>query len=234
MKRLKWLAVMVLVTGGSSAFAGIDKVYSPGVDKGEWEFEARGTVVEDDDHSDDGKQKSKVGLGYGLTDNLFLEGYFVFEKSKDEDYELAAYELEAKIQLSEPGEFVFDYGLLTEVEKEDGKDIWEIKGGPLVQKKIDRLTLRLNVLAETKFGSDVSNDGDVEYEARTQAKYKVSGNLAPAVEYYVDEDNQALGPVLTGEFHVGDDKLEWQAGVLFGMNSDTADTTYRWLIEFEF
>ena len=37
--------------------------------------------------------------------------------------------------------------------------------------------MRLNVLAETKFGSDVSDEGDVELEGRAQVKYKLHENM---------------------------------------------------------
>jgi len=233
MKKWTYLAGTIVLMG-HTGWAGVDKVYSPSVEKGEREIETRGMIVDDRHHADDGYQKTKVELGYGITDAFSLGALLIFEKEKYESSELEAFELEAKLELNEPGASMIDLGLLAEIEKYREDDIWEVKAGPLLQKKFGALTTRLNLLAETSFGDDVEDDGDVESEGRLQAKYEFCDYFAPALEYYIDEDAQSAGPVITGEVEAGENEIEWQAGALFGLDNDSPEVTWRWQFEFKF
>jgi len=233
MKNFMVLVAAVFLMSCSLAFAGVDRVYGPGVEKGETELEFRGTVVEDDGHPDDELRKERVGLGHGVTDSVFVEGYLIFEDSRGEDYDIEAYELETKFQLSEPGEYVVDYGFLVELEKENSADAGELKMGPLFQKTFGQVVATANVFAETKLGGDRESDS-ITFDGRAQVKYLVSECINPAIEYYGDDNIQAVGPVLLGEIEIAKLEAKWQAGVLFGADSDSPDTTYRWMLEFEF
>jgi hypothetical protein len=217
-----------------AAQAGVDKVYSPLVELGEIELEMRGIYAADGDASRDGAQNTKIGLGYGIASRVFVEGYLVFEKPAGGDYELEAYELEAKFQLSEQGQYFADFGLLTELEKVRDAAEWEFTAGPLFQKPVGNWMATVNLLGETKFGADAGESGDWEFLGRAQLKYLYSPRFEPGVEYYGDADTQALGPAAYGRIDFRRSKLRWQAGWLFGLDSATADNTIRWQFEWEF
>ncbi len=161
--KLQYFAAGTILLIANTAYAGVDKVYGPNVEPGEIELELRGHYIDDNDPSWDGAQKSKIGVGYGIAPRVFVEGYLVFEKGANADYALEALEIEAKFQLSEQGEYFADFGLLTELEKVRAVDEWEFKVGPLIQKPIGNWLATLNLLGETKFGSDVSGSGEWEF-----------------------------------------------------------------------
>lgn len=217
-----------------SANAGVDKVYSPLVELGELELEMRGNYVLDDDDDRNGAQKTKLAIGYGITSRIFIEGYLDFEKPGNGSYELEAYEVEAKFQLSEQGQYFVDLGLLTELEKVREADEWEFKVGPLFQKPFGNWMATANVLVETKFGSDVVEKNEWELLGRAQLRYLSSPRFEPGVEYYGDEGTQALGPAVYGLINFENSKVKWQAGWMIGLDSATDDHTIRWQFEWEF
>jgi hypothetical protein len=171
---------------------------------------------------------------YGITSRIFIEGYLEFEKPANAGYELEAFEIEAKFQLSEQGEYFADFGLLTELEKVREADEWELKIGPLIQKPLGNWLATLNLLGETKFGSDVSASGKWEFLGRAQLKYLSSPRFEPGLEYYGDEGTQALGPAVYGRIDLSGSKILWQAGWMLGLDATTADNTIRWQFEWEF
>jgi hypothetical protein len=232
--KLRYLAPGAILLSTHIALAGVDKVYGPMVEPGEIELEMRGIYIDDNDPSRDGAQKSKIGIGYGIASRVFVEGYLEFEKAANSDYELEAFEIEAKFQLSEQGEYFVDFGLLTELEKVREADEWEIKVGPLIQKPIGNWLATLNFLGETKFGSDVSDSGEWELLSRAQLKYLSSPHFEPGIEYYGDEGTQALGPAVYGRVDLAGSKILWQAGWMLGLDDATADNTLRWQVEWEF
>ena len=59
-----------------------------------------------------------------INERWFAELYVIGEELEDQSLELEAYEIEAKWQLTEQGEFAYDWGLLFELEKHHDKDIW--------------------------------------------------------------------------------------------------------------
>jgi len=230
--RIFALALGLLAVPGAKA--GIDKVYDPLVELGEVELEARGLYASDADPQRDGAQKTKIGLGYGLTSRVFIEGYVELEKPPVGDYEVEAYELEAKFQLTEQGRYFADFGLLTELEKVREADEWEFKLGPLIQKPFGNWMATLNLLGETKFGADAERSGDWEFLGRARLKYLSSPRFEPGIEYYVDDDTRALGPTAYGRLRLSGSEIHWQLGWLFGLDSSTADNTLRWQMEWEF
>lgn len=222
------MAALAMALSSAPAFAGIDKVYSPQVELGELELEMRGThgLESSDAH------EVKFGLGYGVTQTWFVEGYLIAEK-EDGSFEIEEAELESKFQLSEQGEYWADFGALVELEKELEHDVWEFKAGPIVQKRMGKFVATANVFVEKQFGDDKTED-ELEALGAFQVKYRMGPSLEPAVEYYADEYTQAIGPVLLGDNRFGNSKMKWELGVMFGLNDETEDATLRWQTEFEF
>lgn len=223
----KKVSALLLSFFVAPAFAGVDKVYSPTVEYGELEIEARGIYDLEDDF-----YKTKLGVGYGFTDFMFLEAYLVGEK-EDGEFEVEEAELEAKFQLSEQGEYWADFGLLVELEGSLEHDKYELKAGPIVQKQFGEWVATTNILLEKQFGDDKTED-EVEALGSFQLKYRMNEALEPAIEYYADEHTNAIGPVLLGFNRFSNSKMKWEFGVLFGLDDETPDATLRWLVEMEF
>ena len=226
--RLFPLAAIALAVSSAPALAGIDKVYGPQVEMGELELEMRGVhgLESSDAH------EVKLGLGYGVNQTWFIEGYLIGEK-EDGSFEIEEAEIESKFQLSEAGEYWADFGALVELEKQLEYDAWELKAGPIVQKRFGKYVATANVFLEKQFGDEKTED-ELEALGSFQVKYRMGPSLEPAVEYYADEHTQALGPVLLGNNQFGNSKMKWELGVMFGLNDETEDATLRWQTEFEF
>lgn len=233
MTKLRTVIASSVVALSGAASAGVDKVYSPYVEMGELELETRGIYVQDDDDAVDGTQKIKLGLGYGLNQRVFLEGYLIVEDEPGESAEVEAVEVEAKFQLSEAGEHWLDYGMLVELEKELEEEVWELKTGPLLSKDFGSFTTTLNLFAEYKFGADVDGH-EIETLGSGELRYRWKPELQLAAQLYADEDTVAAGPVLFGETHLAKAKVAWDLGVMFALNDETPDSILRWQMEFEF
>lgn len=223
------LAISLL---SSTSMAAIDKVYHPYVDGYVKELEYRATVTNDTGDDFNGVQTHKFALGYGFTDRFSLEGYVVGEKQIGDSIEIEAYELEAQIQLSEQGEYWSDWGILIEYERKRGEGVSELGVGVLWEKQIGRWVAALNLIPVYEYGESIDNG--YELKGAGQMKYRLSRVLEPAVELYADEYTSAAGPVLMGKHGRGVNKFKWELGLMFGLNSTTADQTLRGLIEFEF
>lgn len=213
----------------ANALAGVDKVYDPYVYQGELEIEARGVHKFDDEN----EHKAKLGVGYGVNSFWFVEGYAIFEQETGESADITDVELENKFQLTEQGQYWIDVGVLTELEKKLDEDVWEFKVGPLFQKQIKKWIATANFFMEKKFGSDNTED-KVELLGAVQLKYRLSSYLEPAIEYYGERETHAIGPVLLGKNLLGKTPVKWELGVLKGLNEETSDINFRWLLELEF
>ncbi|HSG92521.1 MAG TPA: hypothetical protein VK999_02325, partial [Methylotenera sp.] len=125
-KRLIQYAMLsALLLLGSSVMAdgsAVDKVYAPYVQPLEKELEWR--LIDAD-----GEQKQRLGYGQSVTDRLFVEAYLIGEDTADNELRLQSYELEALWQLTEQGEYSFDWGLITEYEWQRDNDDWEVAAG---------------------------------------------------------------------------------------------------------
>ncbi len=212
----------------------IDKVYHPYVEQLEWEIEWRMTHEDQNPTSGvDDVQTHRLGMGHGFGEFLFAEAYLIGRRSADDSLDLYAYELEVLWQLSEQGEYVLDYGLLFELEKEDEEDIWEYGTTLLLEKEFGRFSGTANLGLIYEWGSDIKDEW--ESSLAVQGRYRMSPRFEPAIELYMGEDTLGIGPVLTGTERLGGRRaLRWEAGVILGAEDDTADYTLRAVLEYEF
>ena len=174
----------------------IDKIYHPYVEQLEWELEWRATHQNENPTTGvDRLQTHKLGLGHGIGEYLFAEVYFIGQRSADDSLELYAYEVEALWQLSEQGEYVVDYGLLFELEREQDEDIWEYATTLLLEKEFGRYSATANVGLIYEWGDDIENEW--ETSLALQGRYRYSPRLEPALELYAGQDTLGMGPVLS-------------------------------------
>lgn len=214
--------------------AAIDKVYHPYVEQLEWELEWRMTHADENPvNGVEREQSYRLGMGRAVSEFVFVEGYLIGERSADESLDLEAYEVEVLWQLSEQGEYLLDYGLLFELEKEHQQDIWEYATVLLLEKEFGRLSGTANLGVIYEWGDDIKDEW--ETSLALQGRYRYSPRLEPAIELYAGEDTLGAGPVLMGLEKLGPmQALRWEAGVILGLDSDTADYTLRAVLEYEF
>jgi len=203
----------------------IDKVYHPYVQALEREVEWR--MI-----SADGQQRHLFALGKSFSDRLFVEAYLIAEQNDNNDLKAEAYELELKWQLSEQGEFAIDWGLLTEIEYEYHDDVWELATSLILEKEWGRWVGAANAWVIYEHSS---LESEFETALSLQTRYRYSPYLEPAIEFYAGEDTRAIGPVLMGDLKLGaGKKIHWETGVIFGLNNNSPDNTWRFLTEYEF
>lgn len=211
----------------------VDKIYHPYVDALEQELEWRTIYQDNQPGANDHRQLHRFSYGRAFSDRWFGEIYLTGENSEDTSFKLEAYEIEAKWQATEQGEYWADWGLLFELEKEAHESIWEFSTSVLVEKEWGRWSGTANFLITHEWGSDI--DDEVESSAALQVRYRLSRWLEPALEFYSGEDTQAIGPVFMGNINTGTrQSLHWEAGMIFGLTGESANNTVRLLIEYEF
>ncbi len=225
--KLFFLLVLIGATGPLMADGlAIDKIYHPYVQPLERELEWR--MVE---HN--GEQKHRFGLGQSLSDRLFVEVYLIGESEEDGRLELSEYEIEAKWQLTEQGEYDVDWGVIVELERSHHKDSWELATGLLMEKEWGRWVGAMNPWVIYEWGSAVRSE--LETALAIQLRYRYSRQFEPALEFYSGQDTQGIGPVIMGDLRLGARrKLHWETGVIFGLDNKTPGSTFRLLTEFEF
>ena len=209
----------------------VDRIYDPYVQPLETEIEWRAILQSDDDLID--VQKHSFGVGRALTDRWALEFYAIGSKVSGDSFSVDAFELEAKWQISEQGEFAFDWGMVFELERESDDDIWEASATLIASRDFGRWTGIANLGLIYESGPDIVN----EYETalQVQARYRLKESFEPAMELHVGQDTTALGPAMTGLYRFSPGKkLRWEAGIFWGLNDESPDQTIKLNVEFEF
>ncbi|HUS97791.1 MAG TPA: hypothetical protein VMX97_13735 [Hyphomicrobiaceae bacterium] len=211
----------------------VDKVYHPYVQPLEREVELRGIVQQDDDDEQDGLQVSRLGIGGSWSEWVSSEVYVIGKSTNEQGFKVNAYEFETKWQLTEQGEYWADWGLLFELEKERDPDVWEYATRMVILKEWNQWVTTANLSLIYEWGDDIANEW--ETELALQGRYRLMRSFEPALEFYSGQNYKGLGPVFMGDVRAGQkSRLHWEIGVIFGIDSDSADRTYRGLLEFEF
>jgi len=235
-KQTRFLILSLLVLWSGQSLADgivIDKIYHPYVQPLEQELEWRMIYQDEQPSAEDNLWLYQLAYGRSLNDRWFVEAYIVGEKSDETSFGIEAYELEAKWQLTEQGEFWADFGLLFELEKEANEDVWEFATALLVEKEWGKWSGAANFYVINEWGSDIKNE--LETRLNLQARYRYSQAFEPAIEFYSGQDTRGLGPAFMGQVKMGNkQRLRWEAGAIFGLDSTSPNRTLRFLLEFEF
>lgn len=212
----------------------IDKVYHPYVQPHEREIEWRTTYMKDTDNREiDNAQLHRIAYGQSLNDRWMGEVYLVGEKNRNKDFKLISVELEALWQITEQGEYDYDWGMLFELEHETEQHVSEVSSALLIEREWGKWVGTANLYLIYEWGSNIDNE--LETAMALQGKYRLSRQLEPAIEFYSSDTSEGIGPVLLGTIKLGGRKqIRWEAGVIAGLDNETADETYKINIEFEF
>lgn len=209
----------------------VDKVYHPYVDALEKEIEYRGIFQERQQSPEGPTQLHKLSFGGAIGQRWFAEAYVIGEKSSSGNFDVEGYELELKWQLTEQGEYSADWGLVFEYEKE--QDVEEVSVGILTEREWGRWSGALNLFLIEEWGEGIDNE--FESSVAAQVRYRYSPQFEPALELYSGQDFTGIGPVVMGKVNLGVRKsLGWEAGIIFGVDSDSTEQTFRFLLEYEF
>lgn len=221
------------------------KVYSPHVEKGELEIEARSHIDSDSNSSKDSARADKYEIGYGITDWWFSSAFLEYERVPGQPLRHIATSWENIFQLTEPGKYWLDAGLYLEYENTtDHAAPNALETKLLLEKALGRFVNTANIVLARQVGGGAGNAVDLSYAWRT--KYKMMPEFEPGIELYGDLgklDNVRLdsaqktqmGPVIAGKYNLGGrSKIAYEAGYLFGLNSATPNGSVKWLLEYEY
>ena len=211
----------------------IEKIKHPYVQTGETEIELN--LISQDDQQDqpDNLQSYQLSIGKSWQDKISGEINFIGEKFKGGGFNFEEVEIEVNYQMTEQGEYWADYGVQFELEKSFGDHIWEVGSLFIAEKEFGKFSHTVNVGVSFESGDDIDNE--LESKFIWQTRYRYRPFFEPALEYFLGEDTQALGPAFQSTFALGQArKLHVETAVLFGLDNKSADQTIRFLIEFEF
>jgi hypothetical protein len=218
-----------------------EKVFLPTVVQGELEFELLGGYQWWHDNEENRLRQFVGELGYGFTSRWKSELGVGTTRLPNESYKLDEIEWENIFALTEPGQYWLDLGLFAEFAHDYAEGRNAIKLGPMFQKEFGSLQANLNVLFERELGSGAEPGAEVGYQ--WQIKWRGDPRFEPGLQGFGtlgrtnDFGHQTqgkIGPAFFGQVATGArSKLKYDAAVLFGLNKNTPDTTFRFQIEYE-
>jgi hypothetical protein len=229
---------MLLVLSVADCRADDFIVYSPQVQASQTELELRGYQYQDSRAMYSGSRAAEFSIAHAFIGWWKPELYLArYEQDAGSGGRLVGYEFENTLQLTPPGEFWADLGLLASYEHQTVAGQPDaVEFGPLLEQHRGRLTWRVNLIWEKELGAGANR----QYQLRSSysVTYAVSGTLRPGFEAYVRPDDSAYqaGPIVAGEWHVpgttGD--LEYRVGVVLGLNDAAPRGTWLAQLEYEF
>ena len=209
----------------------IDRLYDPYVQPLEKELEFRLLAQHDDDAPD--VQRHLLGFGRSLSDRLAVEVYAIGSTGRGEGFAIDASEIELKWQLTEQGEYAVDWGLLFELEREFGENIWEASTSLLAGRDFGRWTATANLDLIYEWGGGIDNE--FETTLHLQARYRYRESFEPGLEFHAGQDTLAIGPVISGLVRISaGKKFRWSAGLFCGLDTVSPESTFRLNLEYEF
>jgi hypothetical protein len=249
-------ALALLASGliGCAPLARADyKVWTPDVQNGEIALEAVGDAGFDPTAARSGEQSHTAEVEYGISSWWQAEIEFEFARAPgpDQPTDLSQLTLENLFQFTERGEYPVDVGLFAEYgQARFAGQPNEITIGPVLRKDVAGTSNALNVFFERGFGPLGGTRPILLYawETRVDAwTWNASKRffLEPGLQIYGQpgpvgrfapwsRQDERAGPQLFGKlFNLGPGTLEWNGGVLFGLNSSVPRATIRWQLEYE-
>jgi hypothetical protein len=246
--------VVALLTAGIAALAGSAradigelKVYTPLIETGVLEFEYRGARTFDSDPAKNDAEAQKLSIGYGLTSWWFVEVYGAWARDPGGSTHFDGTEWESVFQLTEPGEYWANFGLLAEYERVANRksDSDEIVIGPLIERDFGPVTADLNLMFTRQIGPNITERG-IGFGYRLQTRWRLLPQFQPGIEAYGDlgpigavnplrEQQHLIGPAIQGRFTLGSipGNLQYNAGYLFGLTRGSPGGAVKLVLEYE-
>jgi hypothetical protein len=239
------LGAAALTLACATAFASpADSVLLPDIDAGEHEIElAAGT---DRDNGREHEDALTLSFGTGVTDWWATEVGVELAREHGEALRYDAIEWENRFGLLDDEEAPLALSMLVGFERPHEHDEgWSATLGLLSQKKLGRLQVNVNILAERTWAAAEAEENVTNLGYQWQLKYR----HAPRFHYGLqgfgevgkwrgrdasDEQEHSLGPAIFGRVPLGEGRrLKYDLGLLFGLTPATSDHTLRAKLEFE-
>lgn len=215
-------------------------VTSPYVDEGVLKLKWKGGYTHDDEReSRDGAHSHRLAAEYGVSKKLSLEAEGNVENpGGDDNTDVTALSLKAKILLTEKGRYWLDAGtrLTYETALNDDPDSVELKF--IMAKDTEKFRHIANFILTRQAGHDASDDtsGGFSWSSR----YKFRPEFEPGFEMYnnfgslsdrpgFEEQDHSIGPVIYGKIT---DHIKYEAGYLAGFSGNAADGRFKGVIEY--
>ncbi len=231
------LFAAVTLAGAGRAQADDFIVYSPHVIATQTEVELRGFAVSDGRSDYNGDRAAELSVAHAFTSWWKPELYLAeYEREPGAGGKLVGYEFENTFQLTEPGRYWADFGLLASYGHPKDGGPGELEFGPLIEKSVGRFDHRVNLIWEKQVGAGAASKAEFRYSYA--GTYAVSGAFRPGIEAYgrPDDDSYQAGPIVAGEWHVPHSRgnLEYRFGMLLGINAAAPRRTWLAQLEYEF
>jgi hypothetical protein len=233
------ISLLVLFFAAKPASADNDYiVYSPYVVKGQSEVETYGFYTSDSRSDLNTANGLNFSIAHAFTSWWKTELYIgEYNRVPGEATQTTGNEFENTFQLTDPGEYWADVGLLASYEysKQPGTSD-SVEFGPLFEKLSGHIDQRLNLIWLRPVGSGGTN----EFRSAYSISYSFNRDRAtfsPGIEaYYRPTDNaNQIGPVFYGEYRTDTgSELEYSLGVVYGINQAGPAQTFLARLEYEF
>ena len=242
--KYKTTTAALALAASSAAIAGpADYIYTPAVEYGEKEIDFKfGTGRQGDAARE---AATSVGFGYGAKEWWFTEFYVKYKMADFQRTKYDALEWENKFQLTEPGQYPVDVGLILEIEHPtDRSEGWEVKWGPLFQTDFGKWQLNGNVLLESHYRTAAPSNTLLQYQ--WQVKYRLQESFEYGLQGFgevgkwndwspTDQRDHKLGPAIFGKLPLGNRQaIRYNAAWLLGASQAAFDHTLRLQVEYEF
>lgn len=246
MKTLGMLALCAAASIPATPAIADHKVYSPYVEEGVLEFEARGHRTVDPSGGKDNQQSHKYELSYGV--NSWWQTAVFSKVVKDPGgkflYDTTSWE--NIFQLTPQGKYWVDVGLYAEYNKSmrGGATPDELEFKLLLEKDLDPIVLTTNLIFNRDIGRNAGKGVGFEYAVR--AKYPWKREIEFGVEAYgepgrltgfepISAQEHVIGPVILGKFNLDGvpGVVKYNVGYLFGLTHGSARGTAKWELEYE-
>ena len=208
----------------------VDRVYDPYVTPLESEIEWR-SVYQSDDIQD--LQKHMLGLGRSFSDRWEAEVYAAWTQGMGDDLALDLFEAEAKWQLTEQGQYAFDWGVVFGLERKVDSDIWDASATLVSARDFGRWTAVGNLTLSYEEGAGVTDEFETKWHFQTRYSYREA--FEPGIELHIGQNTSVLGPAFTGAVRLSPGrKLLWEAGYFWALDDESPDRVARLNLEYEF
>src|SRR5205823_14094093 len=186
------------------------KVYSPIVEEGVLEFEARGHRTLDSRGDKNDQQTHIYEVAYGVNSWWYTSLFGVLNKEPGKNFRHGATAWENIFQLTPQGKYWVDVGLYLEYRKSHlSGEPSEFETKLLLEKDVDPLVLTANLVFNREIGSNSGKGVGFEYAVR--AKYPWKREIQFGIEAFgepgrltgfepISAQQHAVGPVMLGKF----------------------------------
>lgn len=225
------ILVLIFYSPSGLLIADVDKIYHPYVETDTYEIESRLISLLDSELAAN-LSVYRLGFGKDISENLFVEFYFIGAKNTSQNIDVEAYEIESLYQFTEQGEYWIDFAMLFELEREIDSKEWEGNLGFIFEKEFGRWSATLNLQNRYLYEDDRLHNW-ISSQA-FQFRYRNSSSFEPGIEIYSDRQEVFVGPVMLGDVRFNRSKLNWEVGVVTEISHSSNDTVIRAVIEYEF